>query len=316
MNKKTITTYGGKIGWFLRRHFSRFTSFFWLKLQYVLRHNLTVAYIRKFREVSPAPKPLLISIETINRCNNRCSFCPASVGNESRPFKQMTDELFKKIISDLSDWRFEGVLSLYINNEPFMDKRITELHKYAKKYLPKCKILLFTNGKLLTLEKWLDIMPYVDIVIINDYTDKLKLSDNISKIAEYMQTYDNKEHPIDFKVQIRYIDEILTNRAGVAPNKKKKTANIKEPCLMPFTDIAIFPDGICGLCCSDATERTNLGNVAETTPGEIWESELYETIRAKIGDGRHNYDFCKGCDFVDAGIRNILVRNYLKGSER
>ena len=80
---------------------------------------------------------------------------------------------------------------------------------------------------------------------------------------------------------------------------------------MPFTDFTVYPDGTIGICCCDATEKTNLGNIADKTFSEIWQSKLYQILRQNLSQSRNKYPFCKGCDFVDAGIRNSFMKTAL-----
>ena len=42
------------------------------------------------------PKLQDIEIETLNRCNNDCSFCPVSRGNDIRPYQKMDFLCFGK----------------------------------------------------------------------------------------------------------------------------------------------------------------------------------------------------------------------------
>ena len=315
MKKSKIksTTYGGYIGWVLRKHFSFITSNLYIKWQYCIRRRLFKDYMTFFdglAEKNNYIEPCLISIETINRCNSTCSFCPASKGNETRPLKKMDENLFRKIIQDLKDMDYSGYLNLYVNNEPFIDNRIEDWYAYAKRELPKAKMLLYTNGTLLTIERFKKIILYIDKCIINNYTNEYKLHDNIKELIEFVNN--NKEYwNCDITVQIRYIDEILTNRAGVAPNKQKvKTNNMM--CTMPYTDITIYPDGAIGLCCNDAKEQTNYGNIQDTSIEKLWKSKIYYNLRKNIGQNRSQYSFCDGCDFVDAGIRNIFMKENLK----
>jgi len=102
-------TYGGKIGWFLRKHFSWITSDLYLNWQYAVRKKLFKEYIDFFDKEfqnGNVLNPCLVSIETVNRCNSTCSFCPANRTSESRPYQKMTEELFKKIIADLIETIF------------------------------------------------------------------------------------------------------------------------------------------------------------------------------------------------------------------
>lgn len=310
--KIRFVTYGGYIGWFLRKYFSKYTSWFYLNYQFIVRNKLYKKYILYFKHEKECPLPCLISIETINRCNGTCTFCPANKDNDQRPFLKMSEELFKKIIDELSSIKYDGYLNLYVNNEPFMDKRIESWYQYAKEQLPSAKTLMYTNGNLLTLKKFKKIIPYIDKMIINNYSNTLKMHDNIKKIYDYVME-DKDYWDKDITIQIRYEKEILTNRAGASPNKKIKKEK-HFPCIMPFTDFTIYPNGKVGLCCNDALEKTNLGNLKDNSIMEIWTSQLYGSLRSGIGEDREKFNFCKGCDFVDAGIRNTFIKQKLYGS--
>ena len=103
------------------------------------------------------------------------------------------------------------------------------------------------------------IIPVIDKCIINNYSENLVLHENVKDILNLVN--EEKQYwEKDITIQIRYINEVLTNRAGVAPNKAKK-AKRHMVCIMPYTDVTIYPDGTVGLCCSDALEKTNYGNL-------------------------------------------------------
>lgn len=303
-----IVTYGGRLGWFLRKHFSWITSDAYLHWQYATREKLFKKYIHMFdMEYAKGAviQPCLISIETINRCNSTCAFCPVNRNAETRPFEKMDEDLFKKIIAELKEMQYEGYLNLYVNNEPFIDTRIEDWYLYAHQQLPKAKMLLYTNGTLLDRTRFVKILPALEKCIINNYAENLKIHDNLLDIQKMIQ--ENKKYQDkDITIQIRYIKEILTNRAGDAPNKKRKIKN-HMVCVMPYTDITIYPGGTVGLCCSDALEKTNLGNLRNSTIQEIWNSTQYQKLRKMIGQDRSKYSFCEGCDFVDGGIRNTFM---------
>ena len=305
-----IVSYGGRIGWFLRTHISKFTSIAYLESQYLVRKRLFKKYIEWFENKDILEQPCLISIETINRCNGKCDFCPANRNAESRPFKRMDDDLFEKIIRELREWDYSGFLNLYVNNEPLMDKQIEEKYRYAKKMLPKAKMLLYTNGTLLSKDRFMNLAAIIDKMIINNYSEKLELHRNIREIYKFAKN-DEFFKDRDITIQIRYVHEILTNRSGSAPNKRKAKEHHKV-CILPYTDITIFPDGTCGLCCNDALEKTKIGDVSINKLQDIWNSQRYRILREIIGEDREGYFFCKGCDFVDAGIRNTFMKAKLK----
>jgi len=96
----------------------------------------------------------VIALETTTYCNLRCFFCPNSKyerGLEKNK-KLMDEELFKKIINELSKIKYQGKVELYSYGEPLTDERLPKLVNYAKYKLPKADIEINSNGFLLTLE--------------------------------------------------------------------------------------------------------------------------------------------------------------------
>ena len=298
-----IVNYAGRFGWNMRKYLPKLASVGYLNLQYITRRGGQKKYIDWFMSQETTPYPKVVNLETINRCNNTCAFCTANRNAEKRPFKKMDEALFKSIILQLKEWGYKGRLTLHGNNEPFLDTRIVEWHRFAREQLPDVHIFLSTNGILLNIEKLEEICPYIDELIINNYCKDMKLFDNIREIYDYVKANEEKFRNVDMRIQMRYIEEVLTNRAGSAPNKQGTKKIIKETCLMPYTDMWIVPDGRMGICCCDNFEVTTLADLNETSLKEAWSNENYRELREKVRGGRHNYDFCKYCDFIDAGLR-------------
>ncbi len=309
----TINSFMGKFGWNARKYFPNLAAEAYLKLQFTTRRKTQDAYCKWFLEQPESPMPHVVNIETINRCNSTCSFCSASVNNEKRPFMKIDENLYKSIIDQLADWGYKGHLTLYGNNEPLLDTRIVEFHKYAREKLPDSFIFMSTNGLILTMERLRAIKPYVNQIIINNYAMEYKLHDNIQEIYDYVKAHPDEFKDVVIQIQMRYLQEVLTNRAGSAPNKQATEKVITEPCLLPFTDMWITPNGNVGLCCCDNLEVTNFGNLNEMTLKEVWNSKKLRDVLTKISQGRQNYPFCKHCDFIDAGFRMQLAKKTLAG---
>ena len=303
--------FGGVIGWQLQKHFPMLSSDAYLKLQRSTRNKLQQQYIDYFMNPEEPPMPLVVNLETINRCNSTCSFCTANKYAEKRPYKKMSDDLFYKIIDQLHDWGYKGHLTLYGNNEPFLDTRIVEFHKYCREKLPDSFIFLSSNGLLLTVDKVREIIPYVNQLIINNYCRDMKLHDNVKEIYDYAKAHPEEFKDVELLIQMRYMDAVLSNRAGSAPNKQNDVKIIKETCLMPYTDMFIFPDGKMGICCCDNFEVSNLADLNTTPLKEAWNSPAYQELRQKIRTSRADYNFCKYCDFIDAGLRMDTVNDTL-----
>ena len=173
-----------------------------------------------------------------------------------------------------------------------------------------------TNGLLLDIDKVKSIIPYVDQLIINNYCLDMKMHDNIKVIYDYVKAHPEEFKDVDILIQIRYLKEVLTNRAGSAPNKQSKGKIIKETCLMPFTDLWIMPNGKLGICCCDNFEVTDLADLSKVSLKDGWNSAKYRELREALVEGRQNYPFCKYCDFIDAGLRMDAVNDVLEHRDK
>ena len=310
-----IHNFMGRLGWNMRKYFPSLSSNAYLKLQFARRRKLQDQYIDYFLSSEEPPYPLVVNIETINRCNSTCAFCTANVHAEKRPLMKIEDDLYYSIIDQLADWGYKGHLTLYGNNEPLLDTRIVEFHKYAREKLPDAFIFMSTNGLILTLDTVKEVKKYVNQLIINNYCMDMKLHDNIKEIYDYVKAHPEEFDDVEILIQMRYLQEVLTNRAGSAPNKQATEKVITETCLMPYTDMWIMPNGKMGICCCDNFEVTDLADIREVGVKAGWNSEKYRKLREDLRHGRQNYAFCKHCDFIDAGLRMVAVQDELNHSE-
>lgn len=232
----------------------------------------------------------------MNRCNGICPFCPVNVNELQRPYHKMTENLFRKIIDDLAQMDYRGNISLYSNNEPFLDERIIEFHEYAYDKLPKAKHCLFTNGSLLTLDKFKAIIPYLDYLHIDNYNDDKLVNEKLRPVYDYLESHKELYEKVNFAFRMQ--NEVLSSRGGQAPNKKNVRLSGSETtlCLLPWRMMVVRPDGKVSLCCNDALGKYTLGDLNETTISEIWNSDCYEQIRKKMLRGRKKLNLCNMCD--------------------
>lgn len=305
-----IRSFGGPVVWFFRKHYSNTTSKLALEYASWKAGKSVKEYIDLFSTCESVPIFKMVNIETVNRCNGNCDFCPANVKSEKREFKAMSQDLFEKIIMELKDLKWQGGIFLNVNNEPLIDKNIAERAAFAKKELgDKVTVSMFTNGKLLTVEKLLSLVGRVDELIINNYSESYKLNPQNEKIYRYVKNNMSQFKSMNITINRRYVHEILATRAGNAPNKKTRNNNVVAPCVYPYTDITIFPDGRVGLCCNDCFEVTTYGDVNSQSLVEIWSGDGLREVRERMRQGRLNFPFCVECDVMDSGFREKLIEN-------
>lgn len=303
-----INSFGGPLVWLFRKYNSNFTSKVMLNYAAKSYDKSIREYIEKFLKSEETPIFGNVMLETINRCNGTCAFCTANRYDEKRAYKKMEESLFNKIITELKELQFAGNIYFNVNNEPFIDNRILQFVKHAKENVPNAKNIIITNGTLLNIDKVDSMIGVVDELIINNYSKRYKLSEQISEIFKKIRGGGTRYQKINIVINRRYSEEILATRAGKAPNKPKKNNRINNPCIYPYTDLVIFPDGEVGMCCNDCFEETHFGNVRDNSLVEVWNNEKFTDLRNKMRNGRDSYLFCKECDVVDAGGREKLIK--------
>lgn len=305
--KIKVKSYCGIVGFYMRKLIPNFCSNSYLFLQRKLSNHPNKKYMICQKENII---PLFVNIETISKCNGLCSFCCCNAKEDVRDTKIMTDEMFKKIIDDLAKINYDGVITLNINNEPFLDKGLLNKLSYIRENIPKAYSYLYTNGSLLTVKKMQQIIEdhLLDELVINNYSTKYALNKPIDNIYQHFKNYN-----LDFKINInlRYSNEVLSNRANTSPNKKGEKI-VKSYCSIPYTDLNIFPDGKIGLCCCDTKEITNFGNAGSEDIITIYNNEKFKVLRQNMMNGRDGNSFCQYCDFNDIGTRRKTIKNKLK----
>lgn len=259
--------------------------------------------------------PSTIHIETRTMCNGRCSFCPSAVQYKLRPDELMSEELFKKIIGDLAESNYSGRVSLYCNNDPFLDSRIFDLLAYSRERLPSALLELKTNGIALTWDKTLCAFNSgLDQLHITDYMEDIagphrpnieEIRSNALRSRRFNLLAEG--HSFRIKVSKRYVNEVLRTRAGLAPNRFETKSHAEVLCLRPFEMMTVNPLGIVAMCSEDVLFREPMGDLKIQTIKEVWNGIRYREARALLLRGsRKSYQTCTGCDYV--GISEDLVQ--------
>lgn len=265
-----------------------------LKAKDEKRAPLVRTEITELLNTKPYPIFRTIEIETLNKCNGECQFCPVNRFDDPREFKMMDDELFYNIISQLKELKYKGRVQLFSNNEPLMDKRIFDFAKYAKEELKECHFSLFTNGTLLDLDKFKKLIIYFDTFGIDIYYDTdEKIPENIKPIISYC--LQNPELQNKVKIQLINKAAIRNNRGGKSKNRKN-LYTLQTPCLLPFIQVIVRPTGELSLCCNDATGVFTLGDLRKDKLIDIWNGNYYNEIRQKLKSNREQVEMCKLCD--------------------
>ena len=118
----------------------------------------------RIEEVIPLSTPMILFVDPASTCNFKCKFCPTGnhelIKETGRWQGRMDFGLYKKIIDDLKEFDEQlKVLRLYKDGEPFLNKRLADMVRYAKESGAVNYIDTTTNGYLLQPER---IKPILD----------------------------------------------------------------------------------------------------------------------------------------------------------
>jgi MoaA/NifB/PqqE/SkfB family radical SAM enzyme len=232
-----------------------------------------------------------VSIECNSFCNRSCSFCTRTYDNREKI--KMPYETIVKVLGELKDINFKGLVSFHFYNEILTDKRIFDLFK-------KCKELglnnyLVTNGDFLTPE---------NVKILSEFNIKeftLSLYDSKDKadfIKKSKECKDNLGLDLyDWELIILNGGEGFTNRAGyVSHTEEKHELPVKAACSKIVKKIDVRYDGEVVMCCLDYYGIHSIGNVNSQNIVDIWYGEQKRQQLADLAVGnRAKYELCSGC---------------------
>lgn len=272
--------------------------------------------------------PSVIQIQTTSACNARCTCCPYTTVQGHKPKEDMSDELFKKIIDECSDHEIEKI-SLYLFNEPFLDKKILERLRYAKSMNPKSQMRISTNASLLTAELSSALVEVVDRLYLSiqggitnkDYYEKtmglsydrmyrnvINLIDITKSSRHNLKISDisvNNVTPFKSKNDLElensfWIDKGIKTNTGVPvsfagkvrKDSKNYSRNIRGCSLKhrPLSHMHVVENGDVILCCMDWDREYIFGNLRNSTIAEIWNGLNYKDIINKIYCGKKAED--------------------------
>lgn len=134
------------------------------------------------QEVIPLATPFILNVDPASACNFSCAFCPTGHDDlikETGRFQGVLKfDTFKKIIDDLHEFDQPlKVLRLYKDGEPFLNKRLADMIRYAKASGRVQYIDTTTNGSLLTPQRLAEV--------IDAGLDKINISVDGMNNAQY-----------------------------------------------------------------------------------------------------------------------------------
>lgn len=232
-----------------------------------------------------------VEIETITMCNRRCIHCPNHYYDRGtyEKLKLMDERLYFKIIDELAGFNYNGLICPHFYGEPLLDKRLPNLLEYTREKLPNCKIVIHTNGDLLTIDLYKTLIHSVTRFVVTQYDPDMK--ENIKELIGY-----RKKNQDDISFDYRKVGEInLNNRSGLI--KLSNTKN-RVVCHIPSNILTIDYNGNIILCCNDYFSNHRFGNLKDESIMDIWNKEDFIESRKWIREGEFKLKICQDCELL------------------
>jgi radical SAM protein with 4Fe4S-binding SPASM domain len=239
------------------------------------------------------PYPLFekISIESNSFCNRSCSFCTRSMDNREKA--RMPEELIHKVLYELAEIEYKGLISFHFYNEVFTDKRIFS-------FFEKCQELnlynyVVTNGDFLTK----DIVERLSKYNIKEFALSVYDWKTEKEFEEKCNAFNSelklKDYPWDYYI-VKGGDD-FGNRAGNVQYKEEElTLPIKAACSKIEKKIDVRYDGSVVMCCMDYYGKHKIGDIRNENIVDIWYGEVRQKQIKDLRKGlRKSYELCSKC---------------------
>jgi MoaA/NifB/PqqE/SkfB family radical SAM enzyme len=291
--------------------------------------NKLYAWLKTGRRFRPS-FPRAVEFQTLSTCNARCVFCPHSLSPELIPHGRMEDGLIHKIVDECSR-HYVGRISPYLTNEPLMDRRMPDILRLIRKkvhFFTKTKIN--TNAALLTEEVsrkllesglsqlWFSVNGYspetYKASMNLDFTTSMRNIDVFLALKKKMRRRRPSVRVVTLYTQLvkhelegaaRYWAERgvcftghhMDNRAGEDVAKiSPREAPFKRDCDLFLKQAYIVENGDMILCCHDWRQSVVLGNVAEKSIRDVWNSSTFlDRIYEYLAGDFTNIEICRNC---------------------
>lgn len=181
------------------------------------------AWLRDRRPIFPH----VVQVQTINRCNAGCEFCPYPETVALQPMRIMDDELWTRIINECAAEPSMVTLVPMSKNEPTMDTRLaSRIAEFAKIRQPHQIIEVVTNGSTLTpgrmaalVDAGLDLLT-VSVNAANEETyNRVMKKLSWQRVTAHLDALASADLPT-LNVYVRFVKD-LTNRDEVRAFRRR-----------------------------------------------------------------------------------------------
>jgi len=227
-------------------------------------------------------------------------------------------ETYRRLMDELSALGFSGRFSPYLQGEPLLDRRLPELISIARERLTRAKLLVQTNGDMLTVGKGVALFQAgLHKLIINCYDsdhgnlDRLRsIADEIAKQVPHVRHVRNSFYYMLRPESLNHVQQEITienkthwtkdgqeNWAGNVPGIHLTKEPLKAWCFRPFQQLYVHYNGNVVLCCCDWKGEVVFGNINTQSLLEIFSGPVATMYHENLRIKNRGMKLCEVCDF-------------------
>ena len=281
--------------------------------------------------VSSAPDH--VQIQTITGCNAKCIFCPNGKTRRNIPAgRHMNWDLYRSIVDQCIELGIRRY-SVYLMNEPMLDRELSERVAYVSARIKKPQYVKVTShGGLLTermakglLDSGLDKLK-ISVQSLNADTYRnimgLPLDKTLRNIDRFLELKKKGGYKLP-RLEIVMVDSIQTHdeipsirrywqdrqiKLYIEPvENRADQQNIRDTavgehrlrsfswCRRLMEQIYILYDGRMLQCCADWEQRSVMGDLTAHRLADIWYGRRYAGYRRRFAEGDVSGMICAGC---------------------
>ena len=244
----------------------------------------------------------LIEFNLSGLCNRTCVFCPR-VDPSIYPNvnEHMALELYEKVMKDLAEVDYAGMLLYSAFGEPLLYKQLEVVIEMSKRYCPNVRIESVTGGDFVTPAKLTSLFGAgLDALLISMYDGP----EQVDKFEAMVDEAGLDRNQVILRKRWLPPEEhfgiTLSNRASMVEIPEANIGALKEPmarpCFYPFYQVLINYDGSVLLCPHDWGKKLIAGNVRDQSLHDLWNGRTMRRVRLNLAKSDRNFPPCNGCD--------------------
>jgi hypothetical protein len=280
--------------------------------------------------------PDIVQIESTNKCNAKCVFCPRDDMHRDQGIMDMA--LYCKIVDECAEL---GITHVRMHNygEALMDRQLVEKVRYAKERGIK-EVGMISNGSLLTetvarglIDAGLDAINISVDAAGKEVFEKTRLQLSYDKVIGNIRTFvrlrdeTGRARPkliLSFVRQDNSADEqaFISEWSGIADKihitdlhnwagTLHTRSDVRFPCYRLWLTFTVLWDGRVSLCCADFDGRNVLGDLKTSSIRDIWNGPAYLAVRRQHLESG-GPEICRSCDLPKKDSP-LWVRRLVRG---